>query len=105
MAQTMTLEYRNGRPYYYRNKRQHGRVVRHYVASGQMALLAADQDAQKRAEQVASRAVEEEKRLAFAAARTPLLDLTIQAETLTRAMLIGAGYHRQNRGPWRRRMK
>lgn len=101
----MTLEYRNGRPFYYRNKRQNGKVVRHYVGSGQMALLAAEQDAHRRQQQRARRSAEEEQRMAYIEARAPLLDIAAQVETLIRAMLIDAGYHRQNRGPWRRRMK
>ena len=101
----MTLEYRNGRPVYYRNKRQNGKVVRHYVASGPMALLAAEQDAHRRAQQLARRAAEEEQRMAYIEAREKLHNTSAQVETLTRALLIDAGYHRQNRGPWRRRMK
>ena len=101
----MALEIRDGRPYYYRSKRQNGKVVRQYVASGQMAELLAEQDARKREQQQARRTAKEEERLAFATARTPLLDFTVEADLLIQAMLLDAGYHRQNRGPWRRKLK
>ena len=80
-------------------------MLRQYVACGEMAELLAEQDARKREQQQARRTAKEEERLAFAAARTPLLDLTVGADLLVQAMLLDAGYHRQNRGPWRRRMK
>ena len=101
----MALEIRDGRPYYYRSQRQNGKVVRQYVASGQMAELLAEQDARKREQQQARRTAMEKERLAFAAARTPLLTFTVGADLLFQATLLDAGYHRQNRGPWRRRMK
>ena len=99
----MALVYQNGRPYYYRNKRQNGKVVREYIASGHLAELAADQDARKRADQKAKRAAIAKVQSMFAAARTPLLDLTVEADLLIQAMLLDAGYHRQNRGPRRRK--
>lgn len=101
----MALVYQNGRPYYYKNKRQNGKVVRQYVASGLLAEFAAEQDARRRDLQQARRAAAEEKRMAFVAARATLLDLLSEAELLINATLLDAGYHRQNRGPWRRRTK
>ena len=101
----MALVYENGRPYYYRNKRQNGTVVREYIASGHLAELAAEKDALKRAEQQAKRTAVAKEQTMFAAARTPLLDLTVEADLLIQAMLLDAGYHRQNRGPWRRKLK
>ena len=99
----MALEFRNGRPYYYRNRRQGRKVVRQYVASGHLALVAAEQDARQREQRRAREAAEEHRRSEYEAARGPLLDLVAEAETLSHAVLIDAGYHRQNRGPWRRK--
>ena len=99
----MALEYRNGRPYYYRNKRENGTVIRQYIASGQMAEFAADSDAHQRAQRESRRAAEEQKQRAYVTAREQLFNVIAQAETLSSALLIDVGYHRQNRGPWRRR--
>ena len=101
----MALVYLNGRPYYYRNKRVDGKVVREYIASGHLAEIAAGQDARQREQRLARREAEVNRRRAYDSARVPLLDLAAQTETLTHALLIIAGYHRQNRGPWRRKLK
>ena len=99
----MALEVRNGRPYYYRHKRKNGKVIREYVASGPLALQAAELDAREREQRRAKRAADEDKRMQYEAARIPLLDLIDRTATLADALLIDAGYHRQNRGRWRRR--
>jgi hypothetical protein len=80
-----------------------GRVVREYVGMGLVAELAARTDARecgrRRAEAEALRAAERREQEA-----DDLVGQVCEAtETLTRAALLSAGYHRHHRGEWRRR--
>ena len=93
---------RGGR-YYTRSRRINGRVIREYVGAGLAGDLAAAADARARAERHARQAAwrAEWKRIEFALA--PLEEYWDSVETLTRASLVLAGYHRHHRGEWRRK--
>ena len=93
---------RGGR-YYTRSKKVNGRVVREYVGVGPAAELAAASDAQVRAQRQAQQAawrVEQERIESAIAPREEFCDVV---ETLARASLLLAGYHRHHRGEWRRK--
>ena len=85
-----------GRPYYTRTRRENGRVIREYIGVGQEGQRAAEEDEARRrqaeADREADRALAEEIR-----------SLRELADLLARAALLAAGYHRPNRGPWRKR--
>ena len=93
---------RGGR-YYTRSKKVNGRVVREYVGKGVTGERAAAADererAQRQAQQAAWRSECERIELAIA----PLEEFYDVVETLARASLLLAGYHRHHRGEWRRR--
>jgi hypothetical protein len=97
----MGIEYRRGRPYFYRKARRGGRVVSEY-AGGEiaecLAMLAEADRVARQGDAERSRAelrrLEDEER-AFAA------DFD-RVETQARAMLESAGYHRP-KGRWRKR--
>lgn len=95
----MSLEHRNGRTYYYRARRENGRVVKEYVGSGFIAVAAAELDAVERLERAPRWANESDGALEWAAADAALADLDGQ---IARA-LEGQGLHRPKRGAWRRR--
>ena len=100
-------EIRGSRRYYYRSVREGGRVRRVYVGNGPAAEAAARAAEVTRAIQRSARqrsntaGHEEQDRLD--AARTPLGRLDALADILATLALIDAGYHRPNRGIWRRR--
>jgi hypothetical protein len=99
----MGWESRGGRAYYYRGRRAGGRVVKEYVGAGPAADLVARHDAlardRRQAEAEAARRTADEL-AALDAAVAPLDELT---DLVARAALLSAGYHRPNRGPWRKR--
>jgi hypothetical protein len=99
----MAWEQRGSRRIYYRSERDGRRVRRVYLGSGPVAELAATLDELRRAERRAeaqARRAEEARRSAAAA----LLERLVHAAGLmAEAALERAGYHRHDRGKWRRR--
>lgn len=99
----MGLELRHGTICYYRKERHGQHVVSRYVASGRQALELAAQDERRRAEAGIRSA-----RWQYARSRDRLAELELIAfaqavELVAEFCLEAAGYHRPNRGPWRRR--
>ena len=101
----MAWQKRGTKRYYYRNERAGGRPVRRYVgaaASPAAELAATADDLRRLGREIEARELRDEQaRLAAAAA--PLLALCGLTDTLARAALVVAGYHRHARGEWRRR--
>jgi hypothetical protein len=92
-----------GGAYYTRSRRVGGRVVRQYVGAGALGHLAALTDALerlRREEEVAAWKEEQERMEDLAA---PVEELCEHAEILARATLLASGFHRHNRGEWRKR--
>lgn len=95
------------RGYYYRVRRENGRVVREYVGRGRVAELIAELDALERKKRC------DKERLDAAALRDEIAklatlddDLNALIETsdlLVRAALVAAGYHQHKHGEWRKR--
>src|SRR5689334_5000961 len=92
-----------GGPYYTRSRRVGGRVVREYVGGGLIGELAAELDAEERRE----RRREAEARRADEAAWAELDGMTAElgelVDGLAAAALLLAGFHRHDRGEWRRK--
>ncbi|HVK16391.1 MAG TPA: hypothetical protein VM533_05535 [Fimbriiglobus sp.] len=85
--------------YYTRSRRENGRVVREYVGGGLAGQLAAQLDADERAVRLAEQVADRAEREEVSTLDAPLAELDLLAE----AALLSAGYHRHNRGDWRRR--
>lgn len=99
----MAWEYRErGGPYYYRNRKVRGRVVREYVGGGLVAELVAADDIEARQKREALRAEERMQREVVAAAVGDLLRLQDASLSLAQAVLADEGFH-LHRGEWRRR--
>ena len=99
----MAWETRRGRRYYYRSVRRGGRVVKEYFGTGRVAELCAQLDAltlERRAIERQDRAAERDRCDALEARTLELIELT---DALVAATLTVAGYHRHDRGAWRRR--
>jgi hypothetical protein len=93
----------NGRSYYYRTVREGGQIRSEYVGASGTASLIAQLDAIDREAKEAER---HERKLERAQAETEdreLADWCESIETLARAALVAAGYHRHHRGEWRKR--
>jgi hypothetical protein len=87
---------------YYRSARAEGRVRRHYFGSGLEARLAAALDDHRRKEREAGRLA-----LRAVAQRQRAVDVPVRAfarltDLLAGAVLVLAGYHRHDRGAWRK---
>lgn len=94
---------KRGGSYYTRSVRENGRVVREYVGTGETAQAIAQLDAlarlQREQERAAAEAAAEQER----ALEAPVWELCDQADLWARVALVAAGYHRHERGEWRRR--
>ena len=99
----MAWEQRGNQAYYYRSVRSGGRVVKEYASGGFLGALAAEFDAEERAERDAKRRRLAAEQARWADLEQPARELDDLAELLTAAMLLVAGYHRHDRGEWRRR--
>jgi hypothetical protein len=98
----MSWERVGSRRYYYRSERVSGRPVRRYVGTGPVAELAAAADDLRRMERAIAAREREAEQARFREAEAPLLRLCGLTELLARAALVAAGYHRHDRGAWRR---
>jgi hypothetical protein len=88
----MGWELRGKRKYLYRSRWVNGRVVREYVGSGPEVEKAEADEAAIRAQRA------ELKRIGV------ILDaLRIVIDVLIEDQMIAAGYHRHDRGPWRKK--
>lgn len=99
----MAWERRGDRTYYYRSRTIGGRVVKEYIGGGLTGTLAEREDAMRRRNRDAERAALEADRDACTAAALAHDELSRVADALTTAALIAAGYHRHDRGQWRKR--
>jgi hypothetical protein len=94
---------KRGGLYYTRSKKINGRVVREYLGTGPLAELAAQMDALerwRREEEAEAWRAERERLEALEAPVAKLCEIT---EALARAALLASGYHRHNRGEWRKK--
>src|SRR5262245_34297507 len=88
--------------YYYRNHCVAGRSVRRYVGTGPVAELAAAADDLRKLKRVIADRERKAVQAHYCEAGTPLRSLCGVTDVLTRAALVAAGYHRHDRGAWRR---
>ncbi|MBA3471844.1 MAG: hypothetical protein H0T57_01215 [Rubrobacter sp.] len=89
--------------YYTRSKKIDGRVMREYVGGGSLGKLAAEADAlerRRREEEAEAQRAEQELLEGLEAPVRKLCEIT---EALAHTALLAAGYHRHNRGEWRKR--
>ena len=100
----MSWEQRNGRGLYYTSShRENGRTVREYYGKGELGQLAADIDALAVQTRLVEREDRADERDRIAAIEDPLVEFDRAVDLAISAELLVAGYHRHDRGPWRRR--
>ncbi len=88
---------------YSRSVRVGEKVRRIYLGRGEVAQLAALLDEQRRSERLARSVAWRAEEARRAVAEAHLGELEGLADLMTRATLMAAGYHKHDRGPWRRR--
>lgn len=99
----MAWQCRKGQQYFYRARRVGSRVVSEYVGRGQYAELVAARDARQRAEQTAvAEQLQRFRAELVAEDRTAAGRFRVVQEVVGWA-LEQAGFHRHDRGNWRRR--
>jgi hypothetical protein len=89
--------------YYTRSRKVNGRVVREYIGTGTLGELWAKADAQYRRFRETEAEVHRKEWERLEAVAASVEELCDAAEVLARATLLAAGYHRHNRGEWRKR--
>ena len=99
----MAWETRNGRRYYYQSVRIDGRATKRYLGTDQAAKAAAADVAQRQADRHAAAERVRTEQDQAATVDQPLADLCHLTDLLLTAALSNAGYHRHDRGPWRKR--
>jgi len=98
----MAWERRGDHAYYYRSVRSGTRVTKEYIGRGRVAALIARLDGVEREQRSQRRDDLEIDRQRWAALEGPLLELDDVTDLLVTAAMSAAGYHRHDRGEWRR---
>lgn len=99
----MSWEVRGTSRYYTRSRRVNGRIQREYLGTGAEAHLAAALDAARRRQREACWAAVREERSRWAPLTSAADGMIGGIELLVQGVLLVAGYHQHERGPWRRR--
>jgi hypothetical protein len=99
----MAWEQRGDRLYYYRSVRSGSRVTKEYAGGGLMGVLAEDFEAEQREQRTYEHDRRRRERTRWAELEKPARELDDLAELLIVVSLTLAGYHRHDRGEWRRR--
>jgi hypothetical protein len=99
----MAWEQRGNKTYYYRSVRVGTRVTNEYVGRGRLASLIAQLDGIEREQRSQRRDDLEINRQRWVALESPLLKLDDVTDLFVSAAMTMAGYHRHDRGEWRRR--
>ena len=94
---------KRGDRYYYRTRKVNGRVVKEYVGGGPLAEALARADRLDRERRAAARARERAEREYLERQSAELDEFDAGLTTLVAAFLCASGYHRHDRGEWRRR--
>jgi hypothetical protein len=89
--------------YYTRSRKVGGRVVREYVGTGQIGVLAAELDRCVGEQRDLERQMNEATRAELAALDEPLDELDDLVEALASVGLLMAGCRRHKRGEWRKK--
>jgi hypothetical protein len=99
----MALKVRGSKIYYYQTVWSGGRARTAYAGSGEDAVLAAELDRVGREERERARERAERDARAFDDAWSAVGRWSRLVEAVVAAALESAGYHRHDRGPWRKR--
>ena len=91
------------RGYYYRVRKENGRVVREYFGSGEPAAVMAQLDALEREQRQRNAMKRRQVKDELKALDADLEAMSEEIELAARAALLAAGFHQHKRGEWRKR--
>lgn len=94
---------KRGGAYYYRSRRVAGRVVKEYVGRGPLADLAAAWAEEDRAARLAALEADRRRRAELDDVAQQVGEVCQAVDDVAAAWLTLAGYHRHDRGAWRKR--
>jgi hypothetical protein len=95
----------NGRSYFYRLVREGDRVRSEYVGAGETASLVALLVASERTEREVERQAWKTERGQADSEDRELAEWCDRIEALASTVMVAAGYHRHDRGEWRRKRR
>ncbi len=101
----MGIEYRNGKPYYYRKYRENGKVKAEYCGSGDMAYLMEDLQADAAYSQQVRNEKKRKQKQELQASQQELLHLEEQLNELFTLIALANGYHKDKARTWRKKRK
>ncbi|MFO0953992.1 MAG: hypothetical protein U0835_23125 [Isosphaeraceae bacterium] len=99
----MSWSERSGRVYYRRSEWADGKAVKVYVGSGGAALEARESDRAERERRVSQAWAWQAEESACFTATLKAAAAVDACSLFARAVLVASGFHRHDRGPWRRR--
>ena len=99
----MAWEQRGNRSYYYRSVRSGTRVTKEYAGGGLMGVLAEEFEVEQRGKRANEADRRRRERARWAALERPARELDDLADLLAGTAFTLAGFHRHDRGEWRRR--
>ena len=99
----MAWEQRGNCSYYYRSVRSGTRVTKEYAGGGLAGILAEELEVGQREKRTYEADRRRRERATWAALEQTARELDDLADLLMTAALTEAGYHRHDRGEWRRR--
>ena len=94
--------HKSGKLYYYRKRREGGKVISEYQGGGELVHILQHIEARERAEKEAERARVKAERMSMAEIDKQIDDFSRMVDTLMEAELISMGFH-QHKRQWRRR--
>jgi hypothetical protein len=94
--------HKSGKLYYYRKRREGGKVISEYQGGGELVHIYQHIEARERAKKEAERARAKAERRTMAEIDKQIDDFSKMVDTLMQAELIAKGYH-QHKRQWRRR--
>jgi hypothetical protein len=97
----MGWEYRDGKQYYYRKRREGDRVISEYVGGSAAGLFVSARDAEDRWQRIQDRAELREQKAATRKLDEQINEAEKLARAMTRAVLLLSGYHAPRR-QWRK---
>ena len=98
----MAIEYRNGKPYYYRKKRIGSKIVSEYVGGGKLAIYAASLDRNDKKSIIAKQQLELKDQTLNSQMDEELNLLETKLNELFTIVAFENGYHKPKR-QWRKK--
>jgi hypothetical protein len=98
----MGIEYRNGKPYFYRKRRKGGKVISEYAGSGALAEIIALLEEENQDKKENRRQAQKKKEAKYKRSELELTQLQQITNELFTSVALANGYHKPKR-QWRKK--